>query len=1229
MARSLFVFLVWLVVLTGLLCSAQARERVGVVINEVFYDPAAGGDSGLEWVELYNNSPEPVVVGGWQLRMADYYEFTPASREIAPYSYLVVHNNADGVDTETEVYTGEAGFGNMSDSHGSVVLFTGPQHTVDTIVDFVQYGAGGQTWESLAVNAGIWTEGDFVPLVGGAGFSMGLDPNGVDNDSSADWSSCVPSLLAANCQLSPTATPWLSPTPLRTPEPTAPPGTPGATRTPVTPRPTPPPASGLRINEVLFNDEGAEDRNFIEILGPGGASLQGFRLECIKAGSPDCETYRTIDLGEYVIPGDGYLVLAQSETVPNYDATGAAFNFYNGPNGILLVGPGGVVDAFCYGELDCPDCEGTPVELQPESDDQSWSRFPDGRDTDDNAADFLWMAYSPGGPNVMPTPPPTPPPMEPFVWINELSYNDLGVDDRSYVELYGQPGQSLNGVFLVGLNGGTGGVEEPTIDFIFDLTGEVINERGFFLLSQSYEAGGDYIDRLEPDFSPQNGPDFILLRYGDPENGPILDCLAYGEFAGDPGFCEWPAPPDVEADDYALGRCPDGRDTDRNARDFKVIRSSPGLSNEPCPPTPVASPTPLGSPTPTCVPAPTWTPTPTPRLQPLDKLIITEILANTLDEEHCDAVEVFNLSSQPFRLAGLYVADGSGIDADLIYPHERDGLEEIPPLSFGVIVEDDFAGEYEIPEVEEGCVLFRIDDASMANGGLTREEPVLITEDPETTHIVAGFYGSRWLPYAGQSVERADFYGADDNPDNWRPSWCPTNILGERHSLGRHTCRPAQVPEGQLIVTEVQVVSGDDPCEIEFVELLNIGNEPIAMDQLYLYDGDAFDRLVPLRHCDYPLLAPGQIGLILQGDYFARARPEYRDTICDHTLLLTVFDQNGLLGGGSEGLAMNEPIVIFNADWRTRAATCLFQPSREACQSVERIRIDQPDTPHNWVPATCERLSGRHSAGRPNCSSPPLPGRAPRILLAGFDTTDLTAYQPGVFQVHALVEPGAADEEARVVRVELLYGRRVVAELPSMGNGYYRAEFPIPAGALQPTNLPLEFQLRAVDASGRESLLWPLLTVRGPETGCPDPADYGFSAAPPSPDSLFQAQGRTARSRAHKAQRPLISAAGFWDTALDAVVPRTLTIIAYAIPADASPITSVEVYYEGLPTGVMLLDDGRGPDWASGDGLFSFSTVIDPRELGLEPGEFRLQLVAHDALGRSSDPWPQVVIHEP
>lgn len=153
-----------------------------VVINEVLYDPS-GVDTGQEWIELKNQGASSVTLTGYCLYASgEHYVFPAFSLNAG--AYVVVHWNAIGTDNTTELYTGTTGWSNMGNTSGSVVLFnTHSTHSSSTIIDFVEYGAGSQTWESSAANAGIWTTGDFVTDVTE---SHSIEYDG-DGNTSSDW----------------------------------------------------------------------------------------------------------------------------------------------------------------------------------------------------------------------------------------------------------------------------------------------------------------------------------------------------------------------------------------------------------------------------------------------------------------------------------------------------------------------------------------------------------------------------------------------------------------------------------------------------------------------------------------------------------------------------------------------------------------------------------------------------------------------------------------------------------------------------------------------------------------------------------------------------------------------------------------------------------------------------------------------------------------------------------
>ncbi len=110
--------------------------------------------------------------------------------------------------------------------------------------------------------------------------------------------------------------------------------------------------------------------------------------------------------------------------------------------------------------------------------------------------------------------------------ISEALYDASGSDNgRVFVELYGTPGGSLDGLVLEGVNG-SNGATGPTL-----VLSGVFPEDGFFVLADDRGDGAsDVADAdLVRNFDFQNGPDSIVLRRGEL----VIDALGYGEF--DPG----------------------------------------------------------------------------------------------------------------------------------------------------------------------------------------------------------------------------------------------------------------------------------------------------------------------------------------------------------------------------------------------------------------------------------------------------------------------------------------------------------------------------------------------------------------------------------------------------------------------------------------------------------------------------------------------------------------------
>lgn len=178
-----------------------------VVINEVLYDPTGSDDTGKEYIRLYNNDNSSFDLTGYQLNATsgDYYTFSAFS--LGPKSFITVHWRKEGTNTQADLYTGTTGFDdNMGNTNGWVAFFKSNEQTKDSIMDYLEYGVGGKTWESIAVKAGIWTADIFITDVP-AGKAIKLKTDGIDNNSPSDWTETKPSIIQEESEESTTEKP--------------------------------------------------------------------------------------------------------------------------------------------------------------------------------------------------------------------------------------------------------------------------------------------------------------------------------------------------------------------------------------------------------------------------------------------------------------------------------------------------------------------------------------------------------------------------------------------------------------------------------------------------------------------------------------------------------------------------------------------------------------------------------------------------------------------------------------------------------------------------------------------------------------------------------------------------------------------------------------------------------------------------------------------------------------
>lgn len=154
--------------------------------------------------------------------------------------------------------------------------------------------------------------------------------------------------------------------------------------------------------------------------------------------------------------------------------------------------------------------------------------------------------------------------------ISEVLYDAAGSDDGyGFVELYGTPGEALDGLTLEGINGANGAAGP-----VIALSG-VIPDDGLFVVADRTGAGTTFVAEADllANFDFQNGPDSVVLR----RDGEVLDALGYGVFGAGEVFAGESAPAPDAAPGESLARHFANVDSGDNAADFGVLASpTPG-----------------------------------------------------------------------------------------------------------------------------------------------------------------------------------------------------------------------------------------------------------------------------------------------------------------------------------------------------------------------------------------------------------------------------------------------------------------------------------------------------------------------------------------------------------------------------------------------------------------------------------------------------------------------------
>ncbi|RLC48671.1 MAG: hypothetical protein DRH70_00420 [Candidatus Coatesbacteria bacterium] len=243
---------------------------------------------------------------------------------------------------------------------------------------------------------------------------------------------------------------------------------------------------------------------------------------------------------------------------------------------------------------------------------------------------------------------------------------------------------------------------------------------------------------------------------------------------------------------------------------------------------------------------------------------------------------------------------------------------------------------------------------------------------------------------------------------------------------------------------------------------------------------------------------------------------------------------------------------------------------------------------------------------------------APSIYAAGFFNAEVDSSGSCQLGVRAFVfDPNGPYD---VSRVELCYGGVPLGKFlrddgkyddAIAGDGIFTFSERFMPGTLDPAVYRLE--ILATDIAGNKSVSWPYLNILSVPLGFSEPT---FKS--------FQTRMTVQKSRRAAGGAPVILGGGFFgrDTVQTGDIFR---ILAYVDDPDGlSDIDRVELFLEGgLPTGVLLHDDGLEGDDHADDGIYTFQTFMPA---GLPTGNLTLEIIAFDKSGNSSATYPYFTV---
>jgi hypothetical protein len=350
-------------------------------------------------------------------------------------------------------------------------------------------------------------------------------------------------------------------------------------------------------------------------------------------------------------------------------------------------------------------------------------------------------------------------------------------------------------------------------------------------------------------------------------------------------------------------------------------------------------------------------------------LSIMEVMANPLDEDTGEYIELLNFGFEPIDLAGFRISDGD--QEDRLQAFEGSATV-LAPGALALIVDAEYAGQYPVP----GDVILLTTHDTTVGGGLSTNDPIRLRA-PKGAKAIDTF-SSPFNPGNGISIEKIDLLIGDVS-ENWIDSPCIA-------SPGTENCSSAGVPESDLGTTGLTIsevmANPYDEVKREYVEIFNAGSVGVDLSGWNISDGDSIDAIVGWN---------GGSAFVPAGSFAVILDPDYQGgySIPSEAVRLTVGDST--IGNG---LSTTDTLKLLKPDGINVVSTFSFPFNAGNGKAIERVTLTTGDVQANWDVSTCDKDAGDGndfaSPGERNCIDPygGLTGTKPMGQACPFGSAD-------------------------------------------------------------------------------------------------------------------------------------------------------------------------------------------------------------------------------------------------